>query len=200
MRVETFCGHWPLGDLSTGHMSLVDSVSIVLNVLFLFVIGANCLYKWCTLKRSRSDYTMQLSARYPGHGLRWVLTTCAIVTQVFQLAEGVIAATVGTGVQLHLFLPHVIAVTVCAMTLVFYDFVERYRLTGYLGALLLYWGAMGGVTTMSVTCLMQAGLHVGHARMALTLLFLLFALLLFALDVYVAVQLVSMLYFPAQFY
>ena len=193
MRVKTFCGHWSLGVLSTGHLSLVDSVSIILNVLFLIVIGANCLYKWRTLKHYRGDYTVQSSARYPGHGLRWVLTACAITTQVFQLAEGIIAATIATGVRLHLFLPHVVAVMVCAATLVFYDFVERYRLTGYLGALLLYWGTVGGVTAMRVTCLMRAELHVWHARMALTLLFLFFILLLFALDVYVAVQLVSRL-------
>lgn len=194
MNIEAFCDQWPLGLLTDGRLSecLVDALSLVSNLLFLLIIVPNCLYKWHTLKRCHGNDNLQWSARYPGHSLRWTVTICVVTVQVFQLVEGVIAVTKATGVHLHLYLPHVAAVTVCVLTLVFYDFVERHHLTGFLGVLLLYWGTTLGLTVMRVASLWQTGLHVAHARMALTVLLLLGSLVLFALDVYLITHLVSM--------
>ena len=201
MVVKTFCGDWPLGFVTDGLLSecLVDAVSLIPNLFFLLIIVPNCVYKWHTLNRCYGESNHchgnsdgHLSVRYPGHSLRWMVTMFVVTVQVFQMTEGAIAITMTTGAQLHLVMPHVAAVTVCVLTLVFYDFVERHHLTGYLGVLLLYWGASVGVGVMRVVCLAQAGLHPGHARMALALLLLLLLLLLFALDVYLIARLVSM--------
>ena len=200
MVVKTFCGDWPLGFVTDRRLSecLVDAVSLIPNLFFLLIIVPNCIYKWHTLNRCHGDSDRchgnsdgHLSVRYPGHSLRWVVTMFVVTVQVFQMTEGAIAVTMTTGARLHLVTPHIAAVTVCVLTLVFYDFVERHHLTGYLGVLLLYWGASVGVGVMKVVCLAQMGLHPGHARMALALLLLLLLLLLFALDVYLITRLVS---------
>ncbi len=137
---------------------------------------------------------------FPGHDIRWILTILLGMVNILEIGEGIISNTLYQGTHLHLYIPHIIALTGTVASIIFYHNTEMWNSPRFLILLDLYWAFAIGTKTLKLIHLMDRDVLMEYMRFNLTLVVLIIYACLLLNELYVFARLVSGIFLLIDFF
>ncbi len=160
------------------------------HILFSFLILLVLVWQTCSGKNSSG----KKARRYPGHSVRWISTMVLFVVATGAIGERILtdltfSSRTESGSQIPLYFPLGMLVLAIALSLIYYQFIEKWN-KPYLSTLLLvYWLScliLGGITLSGL--FHQTEIDKFTFRIWLTLLLMMLFLILAVIEVNLIVQ------------
>ncbi|XP_038067188.1 ATP-binding cassette sub-family C member 9-like [Patiria miniata] len=131
-------------NLVNGHDNtcFVDALDTIPHLVFLLLSVVGLFLGCCIFfRKSNSEYLI----RFPGHSIRWPVTIILLILLLASLAEGIL--TDETYIQSlgasrpHLYVPPICALVAISFSLVYYQYMEIWKVSGMAFLLVLYYAA-----------------------------------------------------------
>lgn len=142
----------------------IDSVNIVLNVLFvimifLVIVGYKCIRK---LKKN------QEIVRYHEHSSRWILTLLLFCVNLIEIGEGIMVNFLNETTRVHLILSPACSVLATVAAILFYQYIERLNRPKTLLLLFLFWPTAATIKFAKIITLYGLEFNIYHLRLAIS--------------------------------
>ncbi|KAM9480711.1 ATP-binding cassette sub-family C member 8 [Clarias gariepinus] len=156
----------------------LDALGLVPHVFLLFSTFPILFIGWGS-QSSKVHIHHSTWLHFPGHNLRWLLTTALLFVLVCEVAEGIVSDGFNQSHHIHLYMPAGLGILAAITSIVYYHNIETSNFPKLLLALLIYWILAFVTKTIKFSKYNEHGIGLGQLRFCITsLLALIYGLLL----------------------
>ncbi|XP_042910121.1 ATP-binding cassette sub-family C member 8 isoform X2 [Parasteatoda tepidariorum] len=163
---------------STRKECYVDTISMVLNILLVFMTVVVTLRYKCTKIQSKQGELV----RYHEHTTRWILTLLLLCLNFIECGEGILVNQFNEFTKFHVVMAPFTSLLSTISAIFFYYYVERLNRPKLLMILFLFWPIAGILKLAKLVTLYGMGLNIFHLRIEVTWAFTVFYSVLTAID------------------
>uniref|UniRef100_A0A3B1INS5 ATP binding cassette subfamily C member 8 n=1 Tax=Astyanax mexicanus TaxID=7994 RepID=A0A3B1INS5_ASTMX len=156
----------------------LDALGVVPHVFLLFSTFPILFIGWGS-QSAKVHIHHSTWLHFPGHNVRWLLTTTLLFVLVCEVAEGIVSDGFNQSRHVHLYMPPGLGILAAITSIIYYHNIETSNFPNLLLALLIYWILAFVTKTIKFAKYNEHDIGVGQLRFCITgLLALIYGLLL----------------------
>ena len=175
-----------LESVEKGNECMVNFATFILHLIFVIIALVILLWRrWCCI--FYRDTNSQHLTRWPGHICRWIVTTLLLVCALASIAEGILTEMVRQddgNPQLQFYLPGCMLFIAIIVSLIYYQFTERWQAPRMTWLLLMYWVFCIISNVWRITLLVRENVVFDAAVLWITVVQAVFFIILLGLELY----------------